>query len=307
MRRDLDELGSLSAVGRRWQRNPGTIAKILANHGLYAPDPVRSAKLNRRPRVNGAFVLYPPATPAQIEAMIAPLTRVKVPFPLKREWRHWPMAKRAAFAARLHARFDALHPERRMPAGPLPPGFEPFAYGHAGAHAIEAQANDGLNSRCAGCKIKLSSRGLIWRGQLWFWMYDTTAYWGAYYRGSHRGRGSALHQCVWADNNGPIPESHVLRCVDGNPNNLRASNLALHTRNDVCRENHSRHYDNKGQAALAVILKQHKKKESHARTRHEQPLVELRADRARTEAARAQEYGRRQRAQRRARRAQTAA
>lgn len=200
-------------------------------------------------RVQGAFVAAPPLTAEQLDELIRTSTRICVPQPLKHEWRHWSLQRRGDFLARMRA-----HVARAgdRPTLPFSSNVEPFDYSTQRAHDIAAQINVGLDSRQAKLKIKAPSQGVIFNGQLWFWVEHT-----GYVRGpwtKEDGR-PCLHHTIWKATHGrKVPRAHVIRFADGNPNNLAPENLVLASRNDVARENQAAALFRKARAKTALLL-----------------------------------------------------
>jgi hypothetical protein len=73
---------------------------------------------------------------------------------------------------------------------------------------------------------------------LWFWSGRE----GFYYQGkwSPQTKRPSLHRTIYERSHGPVPAGCVVVHLDGNKNNLDPANLALRTRNDICRQNQAR-------------------------------------------------------------------
>jgi hypothetical protein len=245
---------SLSAVGRKYGRSRKDLRGLFVARGLT----VRVVQKPPRKLANGQIAAYVPFTPPQIEQLIRSATKFCVPTELKFEWRQWSLERRREFIARLRAH---LKRPDEMPLTPLSANVEAFEYGSPRAHAIAKQMNAGRDSRTKAVHLHICSQGVIWREQLWFWSSKT-----GYERGpwtKKYGR-PLLHHVIYKEAHGPIPAGHVLRFVDGNQNNLVPENLALETRNDVCRQNHGAALVRKSRALTALLLKRHQgSKQNH--------------------------------------------
>ncbi|EIP99490.1 hypothetical protein OpiT1DRAFT_04008 [Opitutaceae bacterium TAV1] len=243
---------SLAAVGRAFNRDRRSVREMFECRGL----PLRPLTVKMPHRLpNGRIAAAAPATPEEIESIIAGMNRIEIPGALRREWRKWPLERRGEFVRRVRAR---LHRPEDRPDLPFSPNVEPFDYGSPHAHAIARRLNAGRNSQTKAVQIHLISQGVIWREHLYFWMNDgTPPCVGAYYSGPWRpgiGR-PALHRLIWQEANGrPPPPGHVIRYRDGNPNNLLPENLVLATRNDVARENQAAALFQKSRELTALLL-----------------------------------------------------
>jgi hypothetical protein len=223
---DYVALGSLEKVGAKWNRSQGQIAELLEKHGFRKRDPKKSDLVKRRRKLaNGCFAPLTPATPAEIDAMIAKIKRVQIPEALKQEWRHWPMEKRGRFIARLRVKLNK--PDTR-PQFPYSDNVEPFDYTSPRAWEIARKANAGFSSQTQPVKLKLASVGVIWRETLYFWSSsddDDHYYPGPFKPGIGR---PPLNHIIWENANGrPVPAKFTVIHQDGNKNNFAPANLAL--------------------------------------------------------------------------------
>lgn len=238
----------LAEIGRRLGRHGSTIRGLFKRQGWALRDHHAGKPRSR----SGTFAPAEPLTDAQIEHLIATAKKIAVPPELKNEWRNWPLGRRAAFIHRLRLR---LNPARSRPSGPFSANVIPFDYGTPAAWEIVHRLNAGTNSRSAKCKIDITSQGVIFHGELWFWSsharYQRR---GNFYR-DPLGK-VPLHHILWAEHNGrPVPPSHVVRHIDGNSNNLDPANLTLAHRNDLCRENQARALTAKSRAITSLLLR----------------------------------------------------
>lgn len=249
---------SMRAVAAKYDRAPACIREFFRSRGLF----IRPAKIVPR-QANGSPVRYVPMTAAQIEALLAGATKLKVPDELKFEWRLWAMPRRRDFIHRLRSR---LASPNDAPAGEYSDNVDPFEYGHPRAHAIADQVNAGHDSRQAAQKIKICSQGVIYRDQLWFWNRSLGCGYqlGAWTEVDGR---PILHHVLWVESNGrPVPPGHVVRHADGNRNNFDPANLVLATRNDVCRENQAQALTKQSRATTALLLARAQTNTRHANT-----------------------------------------
>lgn len=246
MHRDYSAGLSLARLAVIYKHDRGSIRIMLQRRG-FAIRPPRGKVGAKLP--NGQFAKAVNLTDAQLEALIAASTRVTVPEPLKREWRHWAMARRRWFIERLRAALP--HLELR-PEKPFSANVEPFDYWTPAAREIERRARAGKNSQTSPVKIKPCSQGVIWRGQLWFWCSKVGYQQGPW--DEVHGR-PVLHHVIWAEaHRRPVPPHHVIRFADGNPNNLTPENLVLATKNDIARENQAAALQRKSRARTALLL-----------------------------------------------------
>jgi hypothetical protein len=248
---------SLAAVGRHFGRNRKSVHDLFALRGLE----IRIDRRQPRRLSSGQIAPLVPAATAKLLDFIKGTEKVRVPRWLQHEWTTWPMKRRAWLVYRLHAAVDARAPERARPRGRFSSNVQPFDYTTTRAHEMAERLNKRRDSRTARTKIFVCSRGVLWRDQPWYWNH-----W-AYYQGpltKEAGR-LALHHAIWEDQHGrKLPPSTAVVFLDGNRNNLTPLNLALKTKNEICRENHANYFAAKGRAKLALLLKRHDRKEHHA-------------------------------------------
>jgi hypothetical protein len=194
---------------------------------------------------------------AELIALAAAQKRVKVPAVIKTEWREWTMKKRQWFIRQIRAHLDPRH---SRPPGPYSANVEPYVYGDANIEAWCLRKNDGKSSHTAGCKIKVSSQGLLWRDRVFFWVKDTGYVEGV--RWTHDCPRPAAHRLIYEEAHGPLPPDCVVRHRDGNPNNLDPANLYAATRNEVARENQSNALTARSRARTAALLKLNSRKDN---------------------------------------------
>lgn len=255
---------SFADLGRRYGRHQKSIRDLFKLRGLSIRPSAQSEKARTS---TGSFAPAPLLTEEQIDAIIAATIgpRLRVPAAIKNEWRDWPMMRRRDFIARLRAHLNL--PDER-PTGPFSANVEPFDYGHPSAHAIVTAANAGLSFHSAGVKIRICSQGVIWGGALWFWAHKVGYQRGPFVPGQGR---PALHHAIWEQHHGrSVPPAHVIRHIDGNPNNLAPENLQLMTRDQLCRENQAAALAEKSRALTAALLtrSQNPKASSHENILH---------------------------------------
>jgi len=251
----------LAAVAKRWGRSEGTIGLLLRSRGLREADPLRSARVAARPRApgSGCFAKKRLATEAEIEVLLASATKIAIPQQLRWEFRLWPMEKRARFLRRLRARVKS--PDDRSEK-PFSKNVSPFDYTTPEARAIKDRLNAGLNSRQAICRIDLGSQGVIYKGELYYWVANT----GYMKRGActaERGRPS-LHRLIWEESNGPVPPKHIVYFKDDNPNNFEPRNLGLMSMNENARRNQAAALFRKSREQTALLLQRAQKRKGVA-------------------------------------------
>jgi hypothetical protein len=237
---------SLAGLARAYGHDRGSLRKVFQRRGLAVRPPLPP----NRHLPNGCWAPHTPATPAQIDVMIAGLTRIMIPPQLKVEWRHWPMNKRAEFIARARRK---LKRGKERPQEPFSSNVEPFDYTTPRAWDIARAANAGHDSGSAPVKLKLASRGVIWHRRLFFWSPKGDGYYpGPFKPGTGR---PALHHTIWVQHNGrPVPAGYTVICVDGNKNNLSPRNLGLRSRADCARQNAMRYRAAKSRRAISALL-----------------------------------------------------
>ena len=250
---------SLAALGRRYGKDRRSIAEVFSRRGYPLrpgtnPNAVRAGK--------GQFAPFTPLSPAEIDVLVDQAKKVRVPEPLKLEWRHWTMKRRGKFIARLRAKLN-LPTER--PGAPFSANVEPFDYTTPRAWELVAKMNAGRNSRDARIKLDISSQGVIWKERLWFWSHKVGYQSGPW---TPQGGRPALHRVIWEDYHGhPLPKSCVVRFADGNPNNFEPENLQLQTRDDICRQNQAAALTRRSRELTSVLLNSNQGKENgHALT-----------------------------------------
>lgn len=215
---------SACAVARKHGRKSHqNVRDIFQRRGLSIRPPGPSARWQLGNP--GKFTRQRRKTAAEIQAIQARMTSLHTPRELAFEWREWPMARRRRFIAEVRARLNL--PGGR-PAGPFSANVTPFEYGTPAAHAIVDAFNAGRSSRCKKRQIRLASQGVIWNGELYFWVPFTNG--GAYMQAGswtpERGR-LALHRIVWERTHGPLPPKSIVYFKDGNKNNFDPANLAV--------------------------------------------------------------------------------
>lgn len=244
---------SLAAVGRKYKRHRGSVRELFVSRGLE----VRPCDFEPVRLPNGCIAPAKPLTKAEIDALIASATKLAVPPALKREWRQWPMQRRATFIKRLRAK---LKSRVDRPNQPFSSNVEPFDYSSAYAREIIARKNAGKNSRECGCKINVGSQGVIYRGELYFWVSNTGYAKGVKWT-PENGR-PILSRVIWEEHNErKIPDQGVIRFADGNPNNFAPENLILRTMNDLCREAQANYLSKRSRELTALLLQRSQQKE----------------------------------------------
>jgi hypothetical protein len=257
---------SIAEVGRRFgNRKPTSVSSLFNKRGLAIREGARSHAAHK---ADGSFVKGTPLTAAQVDALVESATAFHVPPALRFTWRKWSLAQRAGFLARLRARVSPGIAHGSRPTTPYSSNVEPFDYGSEHAHAIMRAANVGRNSRTKALQLRLNSEGVIFEGSLWFWTHKI-----GYAKGPVRlGTLGLLHHRIWslAHDGRPVPAGHVLRFIDGNPNNLVAENLRLVTRDQVARENQAAALQKKSRALTELLLNrsQHHDHEHTATIQH---------------------------------------
>jgi hypothetical protein len=124
------------------------------------------------------------------------------------------------------------------------------------------KANEGRNSQNKVTRLALSSHGVIYQGELWFWS-PKIGYQQNYWSPGH-GR-PVLHHHIWEKKHGkPVPPQHIIRFIDGNKNNHAPDNLQLMHRGEISFENLNRSRTLKSRSKLNAILKlNHQPKLTH--------------------------------------------
>ena len=242
---------------RRHGRRKGTARVLFVGRGL----PLRESEgLPVARRADGSFAPFVPLTEDEIEELVAGATKLAIPERLRLEWRKWPLERRGDFIARVRAR---LKDPGDRPELPFSSNVEPFDYATPKAWEMIRARNAGLSSKHWKTMLKVPSQGVIWDGRFWFWARKESHYyegiaWRLY------GERPALHRTIWESIHGPIPPLGVVRCADGNPNNLDPSNLVLTDRNELCRENQARALTEKSRDLTTILLNRHQSNTPHA-------------------------------------------
>jgi len=238
---------SLGELGRKYSRHGSSIKALFLKRGLTY---IHNSRHCQRLRPDGTFQPFTPMSEEAITALVESAVKIAVPEELKLDWRHWNLEKRGQFIARLRARLDD-HTAR--PTGPFSPGLIPFDYASEEAWEIVRKINEGRSSLYWESKINIRSQGVIFQGQLWFWNWHGRGYFRAGGWTTENGKLS-LHRHIWSLSNGPVPEGFVVSIKDGNFNNLDPSNLALLSRNDICRSNQAAAMHRESIAQTNLIL-----------------------------------------------------
>lgn len=181
-----------------------------------------------------------------------------MPAELKLEWRTWSLERRGWFITKLRAKLARLGDRRDLP---FSSNVELFDYASPRAHEIAQRVNAGTDSRSARVKIDICSQGVIWRDRLWFWSHKVGYQSGPWTPENGR---PVLHKAIWEETHGrKVPRHHVIRFIDGNPNNLAPENLHLATRNDIARENQAAALLRKSRERTAILLNRHQTGNRH--------------------------------------------
>jgi hypothetical protein len=250
--------GSLASLARQCGRDKTAIRDAFLRRGYKLRDAYRLHRQLRPYRTgsgpNGQYLPAPPVADEVVERLIMEATRICIPEEMRLDWRKWPLAKRGEFIRRIRERLPAPEP---LPTGPLSTNVMAWHYGTQAAWDIVNKANAGMSSQQAPLKIKLCSRGLIWLTDpagpsLWFWVANTGFVRGPFLKRFGR---PILHRSIYASVHGPLPESGVVRHIDGNWNNVDPSNLLLMTRDDLARENQGKTLLERSRAKTALLLK----------------------------------------------------
>jgi len=244
---------SLSQVARRHHRSRRVLCELFRKRGLSIR-PYKWQHYTLRAK-NGCYLPAAPKSEKEIERLIDGLDRIRLPDPLRFEWRKWTLAKRAAFIARMRRR---INPPGQQPPGPFSKNVIPFEYGSPEAHGILDRLNAGLPSRNRRSHIRPGAQGLIWRGRLFFWDGLNGYHSGSWHPETGR---PYLHRMIWEEHNGrPVPAKQTVVYVDANKNNLDPSNLALRSMAACARENMCRWRIKKARQVTSLLLSQHQDK-----------------------------------------------
>lgn len=221
--------GSLNSVAREFHRDRRVVREIFVRRGLKL---IHRAHMGERDPKTGRIMAGHLHTPAELEAFIARAKVVSIPPELRREWRTWPLARKAGFLRKMRAQIGS---NRDAPTTSLSAGLEAFDYGSKRAHAIVRAANEGVPSRLWKVRIDARSEGVIYRGQLWFWCKKT-----GYQRGPWTAEGGrpCLHRAIWEETHGSkLTSNDIVVFLDGNRNNHAPANLGIKSRYQLVKEN----------------------------------------------------------------------
>jgi len=244
----------LRDLQRKYQRQDSNIVKIFRSRNLPIIDRGNSGCFQKT---------YIRKTEDELVALAATQTYIKIPDAIRWEWREWPMEKRRWFIQLVRKRLKS--PNDR-PQSPFSANVIPFEYGSPEADALLRAKNGGKRSHVRGCKIKLTSQGVIWNNELWFWVRKTGYVMGVPWT-PRKGR-PMLHQVIWEQTHGmKKPDKCVIRHRDGNPNNMHPDNLYLATQNDVARENQAKALAERSRKKTSALLNLHLKRKE--KTEHE--------------------------------------
>ena len=216
---------TLSGVGRKYGRDRKTLNGIFERRG-YKLRPVKTIP------ALGFGVKIPEPSAAEVRVMIAGLKHLTVPAPLKIHWRKWTMPRRRSFIKKLRVKFPSTRPTL-----PFSGNVEPFEYGSPRAHEIVARLNVGRTSQTKVAAMKLGSEGVIWNGQLFYWIKNPQGSGDGYQRGGTPAQRVFLHHVLWEEKHGPVPAGMTVIHLDGNKNNFDPRNLALRSMADCARMN----------------------------------------------------------------------
>jgi hypothetical protein len=239
---------SLQSIERRHGRPAESLRIMFAARGWSLKPPANRYQIRR---ANGCFLPADEPTQAEIDAAVASAPKFMIPPALARAWKHWNGAKRGSVIVALRDRFDD---PRDQPKTPFSRNLIPFDYTTPAAWKIVRAANAGLSSRQWRCHLKITSQGVIWDHRLWFWSRRTACYQEGIPWTPEHGR-PVLSRAVWeAAFKAPVPAGCVVRCKDGNPNNLAPSNLYVCTRNELVRANQAAALNKRSRAIVSNLL-----------------------------------------------------
>jgi hypothetical protein len=233
-------------------RNQKDVRAYLVEMGVA----IRHSKTSDRPRgPHGEMIAAPRLTDAQVRKVIAAMPAAarrehpfKIPAVMRNEWRGYPLERRRWVLGLLRERFPST-----MPRDPFSANVTPFDYASEAAWEILRTVNAGLPSRQWKMRLFPTSEGVIFEGQLWFWIPNSGYLRGIYNAAEKR---PSLNQHIWRLTHGcEVPAGHVVRHVDANPNNFEPVNLVLASRNDVARENQAAFYTRHSRETTALLLK----------------------------------------------------
>jgi len=239
---------TFSQVARKHDRPPQSVRPLFTHRGFELREPKGITKF-RLP--DGSFAPYIPKTDEEIEEILKRARKVMVPEDLRLDWRKWDLTRRGAFIARLRT---LLPSDEDRPVSPFSGNVEPFDYASERAWEIVRAKNGRSSSQQWKARILPSSQGLIYNNVLYFWSGHGNGYYEGCSWTPDRGR-PGLNHIIWCEQNGrAIPDSHVVRHADGNPNNFEPSNLVLAHRNEVARENQAAALNRKSRERTRLLL-----------------------------------------------------
>ena len=241
---------SLRATARKCERSSAWLAGIFRRLGLSVRENPRRHLGVRR---DGTSPPRPVRAVAQLLALADSLTHLHVPKELKTEWRLWSLALRGRFIARARRR---LRSPTDRPKGSFSSNVEPFDYGSAAAHRIAAAT---VGAR-ASHRVKISSQGVIWKEELWFWSAQHRSY-------VAKGRPfCTLHHAIWETAAGrSVPKGFCVCRADGNPNNLLPNNLVLRSVAELLPEFAGRAVFQRSRAITALLLQRSQRRGARRR------------------------------------------
>ena len=237
---------SFAELARRYGKARASIREVFRRRGLEVAPPKHSPAARLE---NGSFAPAISLSRAQIDELVENATSLAVPVELKLEWRKWSMLRRAQFIKRLR---EKLKSPKERPNTPFSKGVQPFDYTTPRAQEICRRMNAGRDSRSALIKLNISSQGVIWNGQLWFWSHKVGYQAGPWT--AEEGR-PCLHRVIWERHHKRnIPKDGVISFRDGNRNNFHSSNLVVQTRNDLCRMNQAAALQKRSRELTGILL-----------------------------------------------------
>jgi hypothetical protein len=248
-----------SKIGRRFPqrdgrpRNGQCIRNLFRRH-RFPLRPMEDKYRRRHSERTGCFLASERHSPAEVARLVKRQKVIAVPAELRREWRHWPMARRRDFIVRLRAR---LKPAGGRPAWKFSANVTPFDYWTPAAWEVLRRENSGRRSRLWRQRLFPKSQGVIYGGSLWFWNKKYGGTFGAYYRGTWRrtDKRPALHRVIWEAAHGrSLAEDEMVIHADGNKNNLAPGNLQLLTRAANGIRNRDAGRARKGEAKARILL-----------------------------------------------------
>lgn len=246
---------SLAEVARRFERSPVAIREVFRSRGFALRNP--PPNLNTR-RGDGSFQPFVPKTPAEIEAIVASMTRLWMPPEIRNDWRHWSLAQRGDFLDRVRAKLAGA---RWRPTTPFSSNVEPFDYATQKAHDIIKALHSAKSSPSIKAQLRLASQGVIYRGELWFWNHQVGYVTGAWTPKCNR---LLLHRAIWEEHHGrKLSSNELIRFADGNRNNFDPSNLTRIDRVDAHAEGQAKRWQKQSREKLTALLNRHQKTGNH--------------------------------------------